>query len=85
MPAYSLSPMELTETQSRITNENLTGVSDPSRFSSNLVGGYKTRRTYKKFMRGRKNYKKSVKSYLSSSSGMFSKLINKFRGTKKRK
>lgn len=84
MPAYSLSPMELTESQSRITNDNISGVSDPSRFSSNHVGGYKTRRTYKKFMRGRKNYKKSVKSYLSSSAGMFSKLMRKIRGTKKR-
>jgi hypothetical protein len=64
----------------------LTGASYPNAFSSNLVGGYKHRRTYKKFMKGRKSYKKGVRKYLSSatSPGIFSRLIRKFKGKSKR-
>ena len=81
MPVLQLSPLDLAEKQSF----TLTGSANPSNFPSNHVGGYKARRTYRKFMRGRKNHKKSVRKYLSSSSGMFSKLMNKIRGTKKRR
>lgn len=68
----------------------LTGSAYPNAFSSNLAGGYKYRRTYKKFMKGKKSYKKGVRKYLSSasssSSGVFSRLMRKFKGaTRKRK
>ena len=65
----------------------LTGAAPyPHAFSSNLVGGYKHRRTYKKFMKGKKSYKKGVRKYLSSlsSPGIFSKLIRRFKGKAKR-
>ena len=64
----------------------LTGAAPyPHAFSSNLVGGYKHRRTYKKFMKGKKSYKKGVRKYLSSvsSPGIFSKLLRKFKGSRK--
>ena len=63
----------------------LTGSAYPNSFSSNLAGGYKHRRTYKKFMKGRKSYKKGVRKYLSSvsSPGIFSRLMRKFKGSRK--
>jgi len=77
---HTLNPFELTDTQGGAT---LTGAQDSSMFSSNHVGGRK--RTFKKFMRGRKNYKKSVRKYLSSSSGMFSKMMRKIKGSSSKK
>ena len=65
--------------------QQLTGSQYPNAFSSNLVGGYKHRRTYKRFMRGKKSYKKGVRSYISSSSGLFSRLMRKMNNSTKRK
>lgn len=81
MPVSQLSPLDLTEKQTF----TLPGANNPTNIPSNHVGGYKARRTYKRFMRGRKNYKKSVKRYLTSSSGMISKLMRKIRGSSRRK
>ena len=80
---HSLSPLDLTDTQGSATT---TGAANPSALPSNHVGGrFRPKRTFKKFMRGKKNYKKSVRKYLSSSSGMFSKLIRKIKGSSKKR
>jgi hypothetical protein len=62
----------------------LAGSTYPDTFSSNQVGGYNRRRTYKKFMRGKKSYKNKVRKYMSSSSGLFSRLLRKMKGSRKR-
>jgi len=62
--------------------QQLTGSAYPNAFSSNLVGGYKHRRTYKKFMKGRKSYKKGVRKYISSSPGLFSRMMRKLKGSR---
>ena len=83
MPLSLLSPSDLTNAQG---SASLIGAKMPDALASNQAGGrFRPRRTFKKFMRGKKNYKKSVRKYLSSSSGMFSKLIRKIKGTKKRR
>ena len=80
---HTLSPFELTDTQDGAT---LGGAQDPSMFASNQAGGrFRPKRTFKKFMRGKKNYKKSVRKYLSSSSGMFSKMMRKIKGSSSKK
>lgn len=80
---HTLNPFELTDTQG---SASLIGAKMPDALASNQAGGrFRPRRTFKKFMRGKKNYKKSVRKYLSSSSGMFSKLIRKIKGSKKRR
>jgi hypothetical protein len=57
--------------------QSLPGSQSPAQFSSNLVGGYhkRSRNTYKRFMRGRKNYKSSVRRRISSSPGLLSRLF----------
>lgn len=57
--------------------QSLSGSQSPVQFSSNLVGGYRhrNRNTYKRFMRGRKNYKSSVRRRISSSPGLLSRLF----------
>jgi hypothetical protein len=83
MPLSLLSPSDLTNAQG---SASLIGAKMPDALASNQAGGrFRPRRTFKKFMRGKKNYKKSVRKYLSSSSGMFSKLIRKIKGSKKRR
>lgn len=62
--------------------QQLTGSAYPNTFSSNLVGGY--RRTYKRFMRGKKSYKKGVRKHIKSSSGLFSRMMRKMKGSKRR-
>ena len=80
---HSLSPLDLTDTQGSATT---TGAANPSALPSNHVGGrFRPKRTFKKFMRGKKNYKKSVRKYLSSSSGMFSKMMRKIKGSSSKK
>ena len=70
----------------------LGGSQYPHVFSSNLVGGYRSRRAYKRFMKGKKSYKRGVRKHLSrrvrrnkssssSSRGFFPKLL----GSPKRK
>ena len=80
---YQISPSEVNGATGG--QPQLTGSAYPNAFSSNLVGGYKHRRTYKKFMKGKKSYKNGVRKHLSSSPGIFSRLIRKFRGTRKSK
>ena len=83
MPLSPWTPSDLTE---QSLGAPLTGAQMPNALASNQAGGrFRPRRTFKKFMRGKKNYKKSVRKYLSSSSGMFSKLIRKIKGSKKRR
>ena len=80
---HTLSPFDLTDTQGSAT---LTGAQVPSMFPSNQAGGrFRPKRTFKNFMRGKKNYKKSVRKYLSSSSGMFSKMMRKIKGSSSKK
>jgi hypothetical protein len=57
--------------------QHLSGSQSPAQFSSNLVGGYRrhSRNTYKRFMRGRQNYKSSVRRRISSSPGLLSRLF----------
>ena len=62
--------------------QQLVGSAYPNAFSSNLVGGH--RRTYKRFMRGKKSYKKGVRKHMSSSSGLFSRMMRKIKGSRKR-
>jgi len=61
--------------------QQLTGSAYPVAFSSNLVGGY--RRTYKRFMRGKKSYKKGVRKHISSS-GLFSRMMRKIKGSRRK-
>lgn len=83
MPLSSLSPSDLTEPP---VNSSLTGASVPSALPSNQVGGkFRPNRTFKRFMRGKKNYKKSVRKYLSSSSGLFTKMMRKIKGSPSKK
>lgn len=42
--------------------QQLTGSAYPTAFSSNLVGGYKHRRTFKRFMRGKRVIKRVLES-----------------------
>lgn len=77
-----LNPAEFSATGGQ---PQLSGSAYPTAFSSNLVGGYKYRRTYKKFMKGKKSYKKGVRKHLSSSPGVFSRLIRKLKGNKSKK
>lgn len=81
MPLSLLNPYELSSPESSAT---LTGAKMPNAFPSNQAGG-KPRHTFKRFMRGKKNYKKSVRKYLSSSSGMFSKMMRKIKGSSSKK
>jgi len=78
-----LTPADFTATGGQ--PQQLTGSLYPNAFSSNLVGGH--RRTYKRFMRGKKSYKKRVHKHLSSSSssGLFSRLMRKMKITGKSK
>jgi len=64
--------------------QQLFGASYPTAFSSNLVGGYKHRHTYKRFMRGKKSYKKGVRKHISSSKGLFSRLMRKMKGSRRK-
>ena len=84
-----LNPSDLTQdTQPQDGSSliELTGSKMPNAFPSNHVGGRsRSKRTFKKFMRGKKNYKKSVRKYLSSSSGMFSKVMRKIKGSSSKK
>ncbi len=81
---HTLNPFELTEQS--LGGAPLTGAQMPNALASTQSGGrFRPRRTFKKFMRGKKNYKKSVRKYLSSSSGMFSKLIRKIKGSSKKR
>jgi hypothetical protein len=81
MPLFSLTPSEITS-----QNDPLIGAKMPNALPSNQVGGkFRPTRTFKKFMRGKKNYKKSVRKYLSSSSGMFSKVMRKIKGSSKKR
>lgn len=64
--------------------QQLTGSAYPTAFSSNLVGGYKHRRTFKRFMRGKKSYKKGVRKHISSSSGLFSRMMRKMKGSRRK-
>ena len=80
---HTLSPFELSSPE---LGAPLTGAQAPNTFSSNQAGGrFRPKRTFKKFMRGKKNYKKSVRKYLSSSSGMFSKMMRKIKGSSSKK
>jgi hypothetical protein len=80
MPLSQLNPSDLTQ------GESLTGAKIPNALASNQVGGrFRPNRTFKKFMRGKKNYKKSVRKYLSSSSGIFSKMMRKIKGSSKKR
>ena len=80
---HTLNPSDLTNAQG---GASFSGAQSPILFSSSQSGGrFRPRRTFKKFMRGKKNYKKSVRKYLSSSSGMFSKLIRKIKGSSKKR
>ena len=84
-----LNPLDLTsdaQSSSSLIDAPLTGAQMPNALASNQVGGkFRPNRTFKKFMRGKKNYKKSVRKYLSSSSGMFSKMMRKIRGSSSKK
>jgi len=83
---HTLNPSELTQGESSLIGAPLGGDKMPDTFSSNHVGGrFRPKRTFKKFMRGKKNYKKSVRKYLSSSSGMFSKMMRKIKGSSSKK
>ena len=62
--------------------QQLTGSAYPTAFSSNLVGGH--RHTYKRFMRGKKSYKKGVRKHIKSSSGLFSRMMRKIKGSRRR-
>jgi hypothetical protein len=64
--------------------QQLVGSAYPNAFSSNLVGGYKHRHTYKRFMRGKKSYKRGVRKHISSSSGLFSRMMRKMKGSRRR-
>ena len=76
-----LSPADFaTGGQPQMFQSSSFGSASPTNFSSNLVGG-RRHRTYKRFMRGKKSYKKRVHKRLSSSPGMFSKLMNTIKGT----
>jgi hypothetical protein len=59
----------------------LAGAAYPTAFSSNLVGGH--RRTFKRFMRGKKSYKKGVRKHISSS-GLFSRMMRKMKGSRRK-
>jgi hypothetical protein len=76
---FQLSPSDFNATGGQ---PQLAGATYPTAFSSNLVGGH--RRTYKRFMRGKKSYKKGVRKHISSSSGLFSRLMRKIKGSKRR-
>ncbi len=81
---HTLNPSDLTDAQSSsLIGAPLTGAKMPDALPSNQSGGRK--RTFKRFMRGKKNYKKSVRKYLSSSSGMFSKMMRKMKGSSSKK
>lgn len=83
---HTLNPLELTQGGSSLIGSPLTGAQMPNALASNQAGGrFRHKRTFKKFMRGKKNYKKSVRNYLSSSSGMFSKMMRKIRGSSSKK
>jgi len=77
---FQLSPSDFNATGGQ--PQQLTGSPYQTAFSSNLVGGH--RRTYKRFMRGKKSYKKGVRKHISSSSGLFSRLMRKIKGSKRR-
>ena len=80
MSLYPLNPSELT------SQNDLIGAKMPNALPSNQVGGkFRPNQTFKKFMRGKKNYKKSVRKYLSSSSGLFSKVMRKIKGSSKKR
>lgn len=80
---HTLSPSELSSPE---LSAPLDGAKMPDALPSNHVGGrFRPKRTFKKFMRGKKNYKKSVRKYLSSSSGMFSKMMRKIKGSASKK
>jgi len=65
-------------------SSSLTGAQPTGSYSSNLVGGrHRARHTYKRFMRGKKNYKKSVKRYVSSP-GIITKLMRRMSSKKGR-
>lgn len=82
--SYKLNPSDLTQDSPSLIE--LTGSKMPNAFPSNQVGGrFSPNRTFKKFMRGKKNYKKSVRKYLSSSSGMFSKVMRKIKRSSSKK
>lgn len=78
-----LSPADFTATGGQ--PQQLDGAAYPNAFSSNLVGGYKHNRTYKKFMRGKKSHKRGVRNYISSSTGLFSRLMRKIKGNKSKR
>lgn len=80
---FQLTPSEFNATGGQ--PQLLSGSQYPNAFSSNLVGGYRHRRTYKRFMRGKKSYKKRVHRHISSSSGLFSRLMRKFKTNSKKK
>ena len=70
---HTLSPSSLSDGNQ--VNSTYSGSQSPTEFSSNLIGGRRrSRRTYKRFMRGRKNYKKSVRR----SPGIMSRLMRGF-------
>lgn len=80
---HSLSPLDLSSPE---LGAPLGGAQAPDALASNQAGGrFRPKRTFKKFMRGKKNYKKSVRKYLSSSSGMFSKMMRKIKGSSSKK
>ena len=64
--------------------QQLTGSAYPTAFPSNHVGGYKHRHTYRRFMRGKKSYKKGVRKHISSSKGLFSRLMRKMKGSRRK-
>lgn len=77
-----LSPADFaTGGQPQMFQSSSFGSASPTNFSSNLVGG-RRHRTYKRFMRGKKSYKKRVHKRLSSSPGMFSKLMRSISSSK---
>jgi hypothetical protein len=84
MPLSPWNPSDLTEQS--LGGAPLSGAKMPNALPSNQGGGrFRPNRTFKKFMRGKKNYKKSVRKYLSSSSGMFSKMLRKIKGSSKKR
>jgi hypothetical protein len=77
-----LTPADFTATGGQ--PQQLSGSAYPTAFSSNLVGGYKHRNTYKRFMRGKKSYKRGVRKHISSSKGLFSRLMRKMKGSRRK-
>jgi hypothetical protein len=79
---YQLSPSDFNANGGQ--PQQLAGSAYPNAFSSNLVGGYKHRRTYKRFMHGKKSYKKGVRKHIKSSSGLFSRMMRKMKGSRRK-